>query len=77
MIKSTKKRWYYVGSTNDLERRLSEHNKGKVTSTKCYLPFNIVYRKDFDFEKEARGYERLLKDKRLEKERIIKQIENI
>ena len=76
IIKSNDKRWYYVGSTNRLEKRLDAHNKGKVTSTKHYLPFSIVYTKEFASEKEAKNHERMLKDKRIEKEKIIKQIEN-
>ena len=28
----------YVGSTNDLRRRIESHAHGQVTSTKAYLP---------------------------------------
>ena len=76
IIKSEKVRWYYVGSTNRLSERLNEHNKGLVLYTKHYLPFTIVFTIEFDSEKEARSYERMLKDKRIEKEKIIKAIEN-
>jgi predicted GIY-YIG superfamily endonuclease len=31
----------YVGSTNDINRRLTEHNSGKVDSTKNRTPFNL------------------------------------
>jgi len=31
----------YVGSTNDIARRLTEHNSGKVDSTKNRTPFNL------------------------------------
>ena len=75
-IKSSKKRWYYVGSTNNLERRLKEHNSGMVLSTKRYSPLGLVFKKEFEFEKEARMYERKVKDKRIEKENIIRKIEN-
>jgi len=34
---------FYKGSTDDLERRLSEHNAGKNTSTKRYLPWTLVW----------------------------------
>ncbi len=76
IIKSRNRKWYYVGSTNRLLERLSEHNRGLVLSTKHYLPFDIVYTKEFNLENEARSYERMLKDKRIEKEKIIKDIEN-
>jgi predicted GIY-YIG superfamily endonuclease len=31
----------YIGSTNNMGRRLSEHNSGKVDSTKSRLPFSL------------------------------------
>jgi predicted GIY-YIG superfamily endonuclease len=65
-----------VGSTNRLDKRVAEHNAGKVLSTKAHIPLVLVFNKSFDSEKEARHYEHLLKDKRLEKEALIKQIEN-
>ena len=76
IIKSSNKKWYYIGSTNRLQKRIKEHNSGKVQSTKNYLPFELVFTKEFNAEKDARSYERLLKDKRIEKEKIIREIEN-
>ena len=74
IIKSSIKDWYYVGSTNSLERRLKEHNSGKCSSTKFYRPLDLVYKKEFDAEQDTRAYEKLLKTKRIEKEKIIKQL---
>jgi putative endonuclease len=74
IIKSLSKNWFYVGSTNSIKRRLEEHNKGKVLSTKAYIPLKLVWSKDFLSETEARGYEKLLKDKHIEKEKIIRSI---
>ena len=34
---------FYTGSTNDLKRRLDEHNGGKVESTKRRKPFLLIY----------------------------------
>jgi putative endonuclease len=31
----------YVGSTNNIRRRLTEHNSGKVDSTKSRIPFSL------------------------------------
>ena len=31
----------YIGSTNNMGRRLSEHNSAKVDSTKSRLPFSL------------------------------------
>lgn len=35
--------WFYKGSTNNIERRFSEHENGDVQSTKAYRPFKLVY----------------------------------
>ncbi|MFH1427638.1 MAG: GIY-YIG nuclease family protein [Patescibacteria group bacterium] len=75
IIKSSIKRWYYVGSTNRLEERIWEHNTGKVKSTKHYKPYILIFVKEFKAETDARAYERKLKDCRIEKEKIIKQYE--
>jgi putative endonuclease len=76
VLRSEKKKWYYVGSTNRLEIRVEEHNRGKVVSTKSYRPLRLVYSQQFDTEIDARQYERKLKDKRIEKEELIRKIEN-
>jgi len=34
---------FYTGFTTDLNRRLSEHNNGKVYSTKKRIPLELVY----------------------------------
>ena len=35
-------RQHYVGLTDDPERRINEHNQGKVPSTKRYRPWKMV-----------------------------------
>ena len=74
IIKCNNREWYYIGSTNDIERRLYEHNAGCVRSTKAYRPLRIVYTKEFDSEASARQYEHMLKHKRIEKEKIIRSL---
>jgi len=34
---------FYTGFTSGLEKRLEEHNSGKVKSTKDRIPFEIAY----------------------------------
>lgn len=34
---------FYTGFTSDLEKRLNEHNSGKVNSTKRRIPFQLIY----------------------------------
>ena len=52
----------YIGSTNDLRRRLLEHNDGKVRATKSRVPFELRYYEAFHAEDEARQREASLKD---------------
>ncbi len=52
----------YIGSTNDLRRRLLEHNNGKVRSTKARAPFELRYYEAFHIENDARQRESSLKD---------------
>lgn len=33
----------YTGFTNDLKKRLKEHNQGLNFSTKRYMPWKIIY----------------------------------
>ena len=44
----------YVGSTNDLRRRITSHEKGRVTSTKAYSPVTLIYYIAVQTEKNAR-----------------------
>lgn len=76
VLKSDSKRWYYIGSTNRLKERLAEHHGGKVRSTKGYLPLQLVHTLSCPTEAKARQYERRLKDKRVEKEALIRAIED-
>lgn len=39
-LRSLKDLRIYVGMTQNIEIRLSEHNKGKTKSTKAYKPWN-------------------------------------
>ena len=43
VLKSKKDSNYYIGYTESLKKRLSEHNSGKVRSTKYRIPFELVY----------------------------------
>jgi len=39
-----------------------------------YKPFVVVYKKELSFEREAISFEKLLKNKRIEKEIIIRSL---
>ena len=51
----------YVGSTDDLRRRVSSHGKGQVTSTKMYLPAKLKSYVAVESEEIARQLERYFK----------------
>ena len=51
----------YVGLTNDLKRRFSEHNNGKVYSTKNHLPLKIIYYEAHRDKHDAAAREQFLK----------------
>ncbi len=40
-LKSLERDFIYIGSTDDLKRRLKEHNNGEVQSTRAYVPLAI------------------------------------
>jgi putative endonuclease len=44
---------YYIGQTNDLERRFLYHNSGYSKSTKGEIPWRIVYQQEFMNRAEA------------------------
>ncbi len=51
----------YVGITDDLGRRLNQHNNGYNTFTKRYMPWEIIHKEECASRIEARGRERYLK----------------
>lgn len=61
ILKSSRDELLYVGSTDNLRRRLSEHNNGKVRSTKSRIPFSLRYYEAYASEKDARMREVQLK----------------
>ena len=52
---------FYTGSTNDLRRRLEEHNNGKVASTAKRKPLRLIYYEACINEEDARRREKYLK----------------
>jgi len=65
---------YYVGITNDLEKRLKAHQKGKAARyTARRLPVRLCYSMEGYSQSEARKEEIKIKDwRRDKKEKLIK-----
>ena len=61
ILKSDKNDELYIGSTKDLKRRLTEHNKGLVESTKRKYPYVLIYYEAYKLELDARRRESMLK----------------
>lgn len=51
----------YVGLTEDLQRRLAEHNAGKSPHTSKYAPWKCVVAMRFSDRLKAEAFERYLK----------------
>jgi putative endonuclease len=52
---------FYVGSTDDLDRRVSEHQRGKNLATRGRGPWKLVHYEKFDTLSEARRRESEIK----------------
>ncbi len=61
ILQSEKNGRFYVGSTTDLNKRMSEHQEGSVLSTKAYKPWKLVFRKEFENYSDAKKAELKIK----------------
>jgi putative endonuclease len=61
IIQSLKTGKLYFGYTNDLKRRIKEHNKGLSFSIKPYLPYRLVYYEAYANKIDAQNREKQLK----------------
>jgi putative endonuclease len=62
----------YLGSTDNTERRLKDHNRGNTKSTKHFIPWELAYIEEYLTKEEARSRERQLK-----KWKSRKRVENL
>ena len=53
ILQSETKRRFYIGSTDDLERRLSEHLRGHSSATRGRGPWKLVHKEQFETLLEA------------------------
>lgn len=61
VIKSITDSFRYVGITNNLKRRLNQHNNRLNKSTKSYRPFKLILSEKYKSYEEARKREIFLK----------------
>jgi len=74
VLKSKAHEWYYVGSTENIEKRLRQHNLGQVKSTHFRRPYDVVYIEEFPDIYLARIREKQIKRSRSIKDNIIESI---
>ncbi len=55
---------YYVGHTNELNRRLAEHNRIKGKYTDTGIPWKVVYTESHYSKTEAYARERFIKSRK-------------
>lgn len=70
----------YTGFTNNIKRRIKEHNKGYVISTKDRRPFELIYCEVCKDKNDALAREKYLKSgmgKRFLKNRLKFYLENL
>jgi len=60
-LKSVNRNYIYVGLTDNVTRRISQHNSGKGKATKPYLPFVLILVEEYSSGIEARTREKYLK----------------
>jgi putative endonuclease len=53
ILKSLKDGRYYYGSCENIDKRLGEHNSGKVKATKNRIPFVVHYFEEHNSRSEA------------------------
>ena len=60
-LRNLQRNYIYVGLTDNLERRINEHQSGKNKTTRPYRPFELIFSESFPNRIEARKNEIYLK----------------
>ena len=61
ILQSLKDKKLYIGYSSNLKRRLKEHKTGGSKSTKCRLPFRLVYYEAHTSKEDAKRREKYFK----------------
>lgn len=61
IIKSLSDGTLYIGSSEDIQKRLEYHNRGASRYTRKHRPWQIVYFEDYSVKKDALVREKYLK----------------
>jgi putative endonuclease len=52
---------YYTGQTDDLDRRMEEHNRGKTPFLETGMPWNLVFSRECNSRHDAIKLEKFIK----------------
>ncbi len=55
------KNFIYIGYTEDLKKRVKDHNSGYSLSTKAYIPLELIHYEAYRNIKDAKRREKYLK----------------
>ncbi|MCL5407017.1 MAG: GIY-YIG nuclease family protein [Patescibacteria group bacterium] len=61
VLQSLKNNSLYIGYTNNIKRRILEHNRQENLSTKAYAPWKLIFFEGYLEEKDAQRREKYLK----------------
>lgn len=64
ILQSLKDKGLYIGYSNNLKRRIKEHQKGLVFATKGRLPIKLIHYQAFLSKEDATDCEKYLKTTR-------------
>lgn len=68
VLKNSKDNNFYIGCTSNLDKRLSEHNSGKVRSTKHRKSLTLIFEEGYPEKYQAFNKERYYKTAKGKKE---------
>lgn len=64
ILQNKSKNFIYIGYSEDLRKRVKEHNDGKSKSTKHYIPLELIHYESYKNSKDAKRRELYLKTNR-------------
>lgn len=77
LLKSLKDGKYYIGQTYDLEKRIAEHNRGEVPSTRYRAPLKLIGVEEYEDRDIARWREHELKKSAHKRKQFYKKFDGL
>jgi len=67
---------FYIGYSDNINRRFKEHNSGKTKSTNNKAPYKLIYCEFYRSKKDARSREINLKKQGMQREFLLNCLED-